>query len=191
MVERNPVTPQRRSLRLNDYDYHQAGGYFVTVCTYRRENLFGEIREGVMRLNQYGEVAHKYFEAIPQHFDNAAVDEFVVMPNHVHGVIFLSDVGARHAVPPTRSQRFGHSVVGSLATIVRSFKSIVSKRINDSRKTPGEPVWQRNYYEHVIRNERSLQRIREYIVNNPQRWDFDRENPAATTPGADIDGGFA
>jgi len=133
-----------------------------------------------MRLNQYGEIAYKCFQAIPQHFDNAAVDEFVVMPNHVHGVIVLSDVGARHAVPVTRSKRFGHSAAGSLATIVRSFKSIVSKRINDLRKTPGGPVWQRNYYEHVIRDEDSLRRIRKYIVNNPARWNFDRENPDAT-----------
>jgi len=135
-----------------------------------------------MRLNQYGEIAHKCFQAIPQHFDNAAVDEFVVM--HVHGVIVLSDVGARHAVPVTRGERFGHSAAGSLATIVRSFKSIASKRINDSRKTLGETVWQRNYSEHVIRDQGSLQRIREYIVNNPQRWDSDRENPMAANPEA-------
>jgi putative transposase len=87
-------------------------------------------------------------------------------------------------VPLTRSERFGHSTAGSLATIVRSFKSIVSKCINDVRKTPGGPVWQRNYYEHVIRDEDSLQRIREYIVNNPQRWDSDRENPMAANPEA-------
>ena len=85
-------------------------------------------------------------------------------------------------MPVTRGKRFGHSAAGSLATIVRSFKSIVSKRINDLRKTPGGPVWQRNYYEHVIRDEDSLRRIREYIANNPARWDFDLENPAARTP---------
>ena len=178
-MERNRVKLQRRSLRLEDYGYDQPGGYFVTICTFGRGNLFGEIHEGTMRLNRYGEIARECFEAIAKHFDNTAVDEFVVMPNHVHGIVVIMNVGARHAVPVQSLGRFGKPMATSLPTIVRSFKSATTKRINDLRQTPGLPVWQRNYYEHVIRNEQSLDRIREYISNNPARWDFDRENPAA------------
>jgi putative transposase len=181
---RNRVKLQRRSLRLEDYGYDQPGGYFVTTCTFGRENLFGEIQDGSMRLNQYGQIVRECLEAIPEHFDNAAVDQFVVMPNHVHSIVVIMNVGARHAVPLTRGERFGKPMAKSLPTIVRSFKSATTKRINDLSQTPGRPIWQRNYYEHVIRNKHSLHRIREYISNNPARWDFDRENPAATTPEA-------
>ena len=181
-MEGNRIKLQRRSLRLEDYGYDQPGGYFITICTFGRENLFGEIQEGAIRLNRYGEIARGCFKAIAKHFDNAVVDEFVVMPNHVHGIVVIINVGARHAVPLRSLERFGKPVATSLPTIVRSFKSATTKRINDLRQTPGAPVWQRNYYEHVIRNEQSLHRIREYIANNPARWDFDRENPTATNP---------
>ena len=178
---RNDVKLRRRSLRLKGYGYDQPGFYFVTVCTYRRENLFGEIQQGSMRLNQYGGIAEQSFVAIPEHFDNAQVDEFIIMPNHIHGIVVISNVGARHAVP---LPAFGKPLASSLGTIVTSFKSATTKQINNLRQTPGVSVWQRNYYEHVIRNEQSLDRIREYIVNNPARWDFDRENPAAIKPEA-------
>ena len=178
-MERNRLPLGRRSLRLQDFGYAQPGGYFVT---YRRETLFGEIQERSMRLNRYGEIAGECFKAIARHFDNVAVDEFVIMPNHIHGIVVIINVGARHAVPVQSLGRFGKPMANSLPTIVRSFKSATTKRINDLRQTSGAPVWQRNYYEHVIRNEPSLHRIREYIGNNPARWDFDRENPAATIP---------
>jgi REP-associated tyrosine transposase len=119
---------------------------------------------------------------IPKHFDTALVDEFIVMPNHVHGIVMIRDVGARHAVPVSR--RFGKPAAGSLAAIVGSFKSATTRRINELRQTPGISVWQRNYYEHVVRGDDSLDRIREYITSNPARWDVDRENPAATCPEA-------
>lgn len=176
---RNDVKLRRRSLRLKGYGYDQPGFYFVTVCTYQRKNLFGEIQQDSMRLNHYGRIAEESFVAIPEHFDNTQVDEFVIMPNHIHGIVVISNVGARHAVP---FSAFGKPMANSLATIVASFKSATTKQINNLRQTSGVSVWQRNYYEHVIRNEQSLHRIREYIANNPGRWDFDRENPAATNP---------
>jgi putative transposase len=179
---RNRVKLQRHSLRLENYGYDQPGGYFVTTCTFGRENLFGEIQDGSMRLNRYGEIVRECLKSIPEHFDNAEVDQFVVMPNHVHSIVVIMNVGARHAVPVPSLERFGKPMTGSLSTIVRSFKSATTKHINNLRQSPGTPVWQRNYYEHVIRNEQSLHRIREYIANNPARWDFDRENPAATNP---------
>ena len=181
-LNRNDIKSQRRSLRLKDYGYNCAGSYFVTICTYRRENLFGEIDDGTMHLNKYGEIVNECFQAIAKHFETTAVDEFVVMPNHIHGIVVFLDVGARHAVPIRSSQRFGKPIASSLATIVGSFKSATTRRINELRQTPGLSVWQRNYHEHVIRNEQSLHRIREYIAGNPACWDVDRENPAAATP---------
>jgi putative transposase len=107
------------------------------------------------------------------------LDEFVVMPNHLHGIIFIEelDVGATGGSPFRSGPRRR-----SLGSFVSGFKSATTKQINALRQTPGVLVWQRNYYEHVIRNEQSLDRIREYIANNPARWDFDRENPAAIKP---------
>ena len=184
----DPAIHHRRSLRLKGYDYAQAGAYFVTICTQDRACLFGEVVDGEMRLNEWGEIVSRTWHDLPNHVANVALDEFVVMPNHIHGIIVIdnvvgagSGVGARHAVPlqtvPPQTERFGRPVAGSIPTIIRSFKSAVTKQINEQRATPGMPVWQRNYYEHIIRNEASLARIRDYIVNNPMQWALDRENP--------------
>jgi putative transposase len=173
----DPERHHRRSLRLKDFDYAQHGVYFITICTHRRQCLLGSAINGAVRLNRHGEIADMCWRAIPRHFPHVGLDEFVIMPNHIHGII---TVGARHAVPlRSRIERFRKPVGGSIPTIVRSFKSAVTKRINEYHSTPGLPVWQRNYYEHVIRNEDTLDRIREYILNNPVRWAFDPENPAA------------
>jgi len=118
---------------------------------------------------------------IPRHFPHVELDAFVIMPNHIHGIIVITsdpDVGARHAVPlrmAPHAEQFGKPVPGSLSTIVRSFKSAATKRINVWRGTPGAPVWQRNYYEHILRDEASWERVREYIAHNPLRWTEDRE----------------
>ena len=166
----------RRSLRLTGYAYTGTGAYFVTICTQDKECLFGQIVGGKMRPNVYGHVVKACWFAIPRHSRNAACDAFVVMPNHMHGVIVLAGVnavGAQHVAP----LRKGGGQSGSLGAIVRSFKGAVSKRINRRRGTPGAPVWQRNYYEHVIRSEDELQQIRRYIEENPLRWSLDREHP--------------
>jgi len=175
---------QRHSLRLKDYGYDSPGAYFVTTCAYRRQNIFGEIEDGVMRRNRFGEIVSECFVAVPEHCGVALIDELIVMPNHVHGIVIIRDVGARHAVPGPSSRRFGKPAAASLAAIVGSFKSATTKRINQLRRTPGAHVWQRNYYEHVVRGDDSLNRIREYIAGNPARWDVDRENPSATRPEA-------
>jgi REP-associated tyrosine transposase len=173
----DPDRHHRRSLRLKNFDYAQDGLYFITICIHRRQCLLGSAIDGGVRLNRHGEIAEMCWRAIPRHFPHAVLDEFVIMPNHIHGIIA---VGARHTVPlHTGVENFGKPVGGSIPTIVRSFKSAVSKLINEHHRTPGVPVWQRNYYEHVIRDEKSLDRLREYIVNNPLRWSFDPENPAA------------
>jgi REP element-mobilizing transposase RayT len=179
----------RRSIRLAGYDYSQAGDYFVTICVHDRMCLFGEIINGEMRLNDAGKIVKQCWDEIPAHFPHVVLDEYVVMPNHVHGIIILvnSDVGATHASPlhdasPQRNNVSSARPRGpqrhSIASIVGSFKSATTKRINEHRGTPRLPVWQRNYYEHIIRNDESLNRIREYIITNPLRWHTDNQNPS-------------
>ena len=160
----------RRSMRLHGYDYRHNGAYFVTICTHNRTSLFGEIKNNEMRLTAAGTVAHRVWEEIPQHFSNVATDAFIVMPNHVHGIIVIANT----LQPPHQSPK------SALGTIVGSYKSAVTKQINRGRGTPGASVWQRNYYEHVIRDETSLHDIRQYIVHNPAKWDDDPENPRTT-----------
>jgi putative transposase len=171
----------RRSIRLKDYDYTNPGVYFVTICTWNRECLFGDIVNGGMQLNDFGEIVireWRYTGDIRR--TNVELDEFVIMPNHVHGILtIISGNGcrgmARHA--PTVRQ-FANPVAQSLSSIIGSFKSAVTRQINISRNHPGMPVWQRNYYEHIIRNETEMDRIRQYIIHNPSQWDNDENNPA-------------
>ncbi len=175
----------RRSIRLKGYDCTCPGVYFVTICTHQRACLFGDVVEGAMVLNGLGEIVRdEWFKtAVVRPNVRLWDSEFVVMPNHVHGIIWIMDddvVGARRRrAPTTTTEQFGKPVSGSIPTIVRAFKSAVTKRINDLRGTPHVRVWQRNYYEHIIRDDESLNRIRQYIVENPMRWAFDPENPQA------------
>jgi REP element-mobilizing transposase RayT len=170
---------RRQSLRLKDYDYASAGAYFVTICTRDRLPLFGDIVQGIMRLSDYGRIVSQEWEISATIRQEITLDAFVIMPNHIHGIIFIneSNVGATGGSPIRSGPR-----QGSLGSFLSGFKSATTKRINDLRQTPGGLVWQRNYYEHVIRDQGSLQRIREYVANNPARWEFDRENPTATNP---------
>jgi len=277
----------RRSLRLKGYDYSQAGAYFVTICTHDRIHLFGEVMDGEMRVNQWGSIVREEWFRTAQLRLYVVLydDEFVVMPNHIHGVIWIvddvgDDVGAndiraqRRCAPtnptiptthagndvqgnnavwhdargndvgydvgaqrccarmnptiPTIPTNYtgnnargnvvqgnnvgGHDargndvgydvgaqrccarmnptipttvVPGSTGAIIRAFKSAVTKRINELRNNPGVPVWQRNYHDHVIRDNGSLNQIRQYIIDNPIRWDYDRYNPVGTAPEQD------
>ena len=177
----DPGKYRRRSIRLQEYDYSTAGAYFVTVCVKDRQCLFGNIVDGEMGLNVYGREVDTCWDSITGHFAYVRLDAFVVMPNHVHGIIVITgnndDVGARHAVPLQNIRRFGKPASGSLSTIIRSFKSAVTKRINEVRNTNGATLWQRNYYEHVVRDEDELDRIRQYVSDNQLKWERDRENP--------------
>ena len=177
-MESDPTTRHRRSLRLQGYDYGRAGGCFVTICAHERACLFGAVVGREVRLNAFGDIVRACWEEIPAHFPNVEMDSFVIMPNHLHGIVRLvTAAGARHTVP-LPGERFGRPVAGSIPTIIRSFKAAVTKRINRHRRTPGASVWQRNYFEHIIRDDVSLDRIREYVANNPRQWAMDRENPA-------------
>jgi len=162
----------RRSIRLQGYDYAQTGAYFVTICTHHRECLLGQVVDGHTVLNQYGEIVVACWNDLSNHYLSVELDAFVVMPNHVHGIILLADpVGAGLKPAPTVLKR------QPLSEIIRAFKTFSSRRINESRSMPGITTWQHNYYEHVICNEDSLHHIREYIATNPLRWELDRENP--------------
>ena len=154
---------QRRRLRLPQYDYASTGSYFVTICTQERRCLFGEVIDGAMLPNTLGRIVMSCWADLPNHYPNILLDSFILMPNHVHGLLFIEEPFASPA---------------DLSEIVRAFKSFSARRINECRNAPGSAVWQRSYFERIVRDETALPKIREYILNNPLRWSFDRNNPA-------------
>jgi len=172
--------PNRRSIRLANYDYSQTGAYFITLCIQNRQCLFGQIMEGEMELNEYGQIVQAEWLKTAQIRTNLVMDEFIAMPNHVHGIIVINNPrrGTMHRAPTPIIEQFGKPVSNSIPTIIRGFKSAVTTRINKMRNTPAIQVWQRNYYEHVIRNEIDLEEIREYIQKNPLKWLEDENHPA-------------
>jgi len=167
----NPTLHHRRSIRLKGYDYSQAGLYFVTICCQNRVCAFGEIVNNEMVLNEYGQIVQMVWDELPQHYDNIQLGEFMIMPNHIHGIVVITDdnVGAGLKPAPTTT-----TTNHGLSEIVRALKTFSARKINESRNTPGEKLWQRNYWEHIIRNEQSYQRIADYIVNNPINWQSDK-----------------
>ena len=221
----------RRSIRLRDFDYAAPGAYFVTICASERGCIFGGVVGGQVHPTLEGQVVQDVWTAIPNHFPVVTLDDSVIMPDHLHGILVIADrgdgtrcewegagvvpgenvgarhavpemrhgatresdddigeghaatakpgddIGARHAVPLRTVERFGHPVASSVPTIVRSFKAATTKRINEMRGTPGAPVWQRNYYEHVVRDEADLDRIRKYIADNLAREIEDSDKP--------------
>ena len=177
----SPAERQRRSIRLPNYGYAQAGAYFITVCTHRRTPLFGEIRDDQLRRNEAGQMVWECWKAIPEHYPHAKTDAFIVMPNNVHGIIVITDthVGANNYSPLQSVEQQFRSPSRTLGSIVRGFKIGVTKWFRAN--TDISAVWQRNYYEHVIRNETALHDIRHYIILNPAKWADDPENPRNRT----------
>lgn len=183
----DPGRHKRRSIRLQDYDYTGEGAYFLTLCAWQRECLFGEIDQEKMLLNDMGRIVADEWRKIGCSRTNIVLDEFIIMPNHFHGIIFImNNVGTMPAVRPNvTTVEPGRPVgiaptgplPGSIGALMAQFKSKVTKRINAFCCNPGHPVWQRNYYERVIRNESELSRVREYICNNPLQWALDTDNP--------------
>jgi REP element-mobilizing transposase RayT len=188
----DPARHHRHSIRLPAYDYARPGAYFLTICTQNRECVFGEVIQGQMVLNGRGQMVESVWHQLPQHYPCVEIDTFVVMPNHVHGIIVLVGAGPR-ACPNTGRPRV-HSgrpqgvapTTMSLPDVVHRFKSLTTARYRTGvlqdgwQPFPGR-LWQRNYYEHVIRDERELNRVRQYIINNPARWEDDVENPDVRT----------
>ncbi len=193
----NPDKHDRKTIRLNGYDYAQNGAYFVTICIKNKECISGEILDGVIVLNDAGEMIQSVWNGLPEHYPHVELDQFVVMPNHMHGIVVISNDNCRGGVfppsdashvssPPPINRKDGLIYKGgetpplrgrSLGQIVAYFKYQTTKQINQRRDTPGIPVWQRNYYDRIIRNETELNRIRVYILNNPLKWHLDKENP--------------
>lgn len=166
----DPDKHHRRSIRLRNFDYTSARGYFVTIVTHQRQSIFGKIENREINLNQLGDIARKQWLRLPSRFESLSLGLFVVMPNHIHGILQInphpeSDRG--------EEEQYGKPVKGSIPTIVRSYKSTVTKEIRLSNVFHVGPVWQRNYYEHVIRDQEDWHNIREYIRFNPLHWDQD------------------
>jgi putative transposase len=175
----HPNVHHRKSIRLKNYDYSQAGYYFITLCTHERLPLFGEIIDGNMLLNEAGEATEKCWLAIPAHFPSVELNEFVIMPNHVHGVVAIvgaNNVGEKNGganiVGANNHLPLQHGTSKTIGSIVRGFKIGVTKWFRTH--TDISTVWQRNYYEHIIRNEDAHLKIVEYIRTNPQQWQEDK-----------------
>ena len=192
MNKYNPTLHHRRSIRLKGYDYSQAGLYFVTICCQDRICRFGKIENGEMVLNDLGKIAYNEWEKLPERYPNMFLDVFQIMPNHIHGIIALGDdVGATLAVALNNDtvaqiaheNRAGASpapttvTVPTVGAIVGAYKSLVTYKCLEIYKLRGEymrKLLQRDYWEHIIRNEQSYQRIANYIVDNPENWENDK-----------------
>lgn len=190
----NPDIHHRQSIRLKDFDYSQANAYFITICTQNRECLFGEINDGKMILNNVGTLVEEEWVRTANVRHYITLDAFIIMPNHVHGIIVFNGRGTPVACPEVTQintmlskiqgtppacpyeSKFGKGIPHSLPTIIGQFKSLATKQINTKWNVSGVKIWQRNYYEHIIRDEESLGKIREYIVNNPINWQEDEMN---------------
>jgi REP element-mobilizing transposase RayT len=194
----DPQRHHRRSVRLQGYDYTQPGAYFVTVCTQDRASLFGEILEEQIRLNEAGGMVQRMWAGLPDHFPFLKLGEYVIMPNHLHAILVLTDLGDHEDRPyGMMMDRRGESCIrpfdlardhprgtltGTVGRVVQAFKSITTHEYVQGVQRRGWPpfakrLWQRNYYEHIIRNELELNDVRRYIQENPARWATDENNP--------------
>ena len=208
----DPQRHHRRSVRLRQYDYAQAGAYFVTICVQGRECLLGEVVGAAVALSAYGQIADDWWNDLPRRFPNLDLDGWVVMPNHMHGIIVLGEPVAQTTdgkpltmeggeTPPLPAARPTVRVVGretpplpaarpvvgagsprpgrrpTLGQVVAYFKYQSTKSINQARGRPGDRFWQRSYYDHVIRDDTSLDRLRNYVAENPLRWELDQLHP--------------
>lgn len=203
----DPERHHRRSIRLAGYDYGAAGAYFVTVCTHGRSPLFGGVVDGRTRVTEAGRFVWSAWLPLPLHHRHVCLDAFVVMPDHVHGIVWsrgepapvrggarsrpqpqgrLVGAGLRPAPTEPASARDParppDPAPVALPEIVRAFKSFSARSINGHRGTPGRPVWQRNYYEHIVRDAGALRRIRAYVRANPDRWVAAERRPRGGPP---------
>ncbi len=186
MDSSNRYQKNRKSIRLKNYDYRSNGYYFVTICTYEKICYFGSLKNDLVNLSELGKIAEKFWLEIPHHFNFVQIDRFVIMPNHIHGIVIINNNQFDRQEKQIYNQSYLQSNLdnkyskimsnispkkGSLSTIIRSYKSAVSKW---SRKNNFNNFnWQSRFYEHIIRNEQSLNNIREYIINNPINWKED------------------
>lgn len=171
MNQYNPKIHHRRSIRLKGYDYSKEGSYFITICCQDRISRFGQVENNEMILNELGLVAYNEWIKLTERFPNMELDVFQIMPNHMHGIVVL--VGATLAVAPNDDVGAGASPAPSVSDIIGAYKSLVANGCLEIYKSKNETMgklWQRNFYEHIIRDEQSYQRISKYILNNPKKW---------------------
>jgi REP element-mobilizing transposase RayT len=171
---------ERKLNRLKDYDYSKNGYYFVTVCTKNREEWFGRIDGDELRLNEFGDIAKNFWAEITGHFERVGIDEFSVMPNHVHGILIIEeDMVGNAYMRSNQRNAFMHSLRNRtkmlLSKIIQQYKASVTRKIN-SLENVFHFGWQKSFYDHVIRNDRSLDNLRQYITSNPLKWELDIEN---------------
>jgi putative transposase len=164
--------PQRKSPRLKDYDYSQSGAYFITICTHQRQHLFGTVADEKTHLSSLGELALWHWDDLINHFPHIVLDAFVVMPNHIHGIIFVLDTPPTDgidAVPTVQKP----SKRPTLGTLVGTYKAAVSRNVRQKLQLTA-PIWQGRYHDHIIRSEERLNFIRQYVELNPAKWAEDR-----------------
>jgi REP element-mobilizing transposase RayT len=176
---------ERKLTRLKGYDYSQSGYYFVTICTKDREEWFGRIEDG-MYLSTSGEIAGNSWAEIPLHFQQIQIDQFSVMPNHVHGILIIEeDMVGNAYMRSNQRNAFMHSLQDRtkmlLSKIIQQYKATVTRKIN-SLEGGIHFGWQKSFYDHVIRNDKSLDNLRQYILNNPMKWELDIENRKGKSP---------
>ena len=179
MKEPSKTLHKRRTIRLKDYDYSEVGAYYLTMCTHENKRLFGEIKNGEMQLNQYGKIVLLTWNDLTNHIENIGLGEFVVMPNHVHGIVNI--VEPKNVTYQESDENLSglkiaktHPTQTPVSEIVRQFKTFSAMRINRLRKMRGTAVWQRDYYERIIRTQKAYMKIAEYIHNNPFQWENDK-----------------
>lgn len=163
--------PQRRSIRIPKYDYRQLGSYFVTICTFEHRCFFGKIVDEKIQLSKIGAIIKACWEQIPLHFNHVNLNQFVVMPNHLHGIVEFTNY--KHS----NQYESGRVLPNSISSVVRSFKANATRIARVKTNNARLKIWQRNFYEHVIRNEKSGAAIQEYIINNPLKWELDSLHP--------------
>ncbi|MBK8822089.1 MAG: transposase [Anaerolineales bacterium] len=178
----DPQKHHRRSIRLKDYDYSQAGAYYVTINVQNRECLFGKIVNYEMKLNDAGKMIEGQWNALLERFSNVELDVYQTMPNHFHGIIVVGAAFMAALDTNISENKADTRPAPTLGDIVGAFKSITTHEYIlgvDNKKWPRfyKRLWQRNYYEHIVRDEADLERIRDYIQSNPADWDEDEENP--------------
>ena len=194
----NPQKHHRRSIRLKGYDYTSPGAYFVTICVQDRACVLGHVVAGNVRLSAWGKIAAEKWSWLERQYPYVTQDEWVVMPNHLHGILVIEDNSDlehdsrgddsrlrrrddSRIVPTTRITPTQTAPMQTkrkpLGRLIGAFKTVSTKQINLERDTPGARFWQRNYYEHIVRNRRELNAIRAYIRNNPRKWALDRDHP--------------
>ncbi len=170
--------PGHHSIRFPGYDYSSEGLYFITICTHEKRCILGQIVNARAELNSIGCAVRDSWVSIPQHFAGTRLHEFVIMPNHLHGIVEICAKLGRSGAAPLPRNAVARVHAGSISAIVRSFKALVTRHARQQLGWMGD-VWQRNYFERVLRDGQEFFDASRYIVENPLKWEWDRENPKA------------